>query len=70
MQEHDHPMGLRERFRRWWNPAQWNDDHPTPTDVERAKEPVTGAEAFIQPQHGVGAESYDRVDVERDLRKP
>ena len=25
---------------------------------------------YINPQHGTGAESYDRVDVDRDFRKP
>ena len=28
-------MRLRDRFKRWWAPAQWRDDHPLSAD-ERA----------------------------------
>ena len=41
------------------------------TAEERAAaEAVDGPDGYIDPQRGIGAESYDRVDVERDLRKP
>ena len=31
-------MNLRERFRRWWKPAEYDDDHPL-SDEERAEVP-------------------------------
>jgi hypothetical protein len=63
-------MKLRDRLKRWRNPAQWRDDHPL-TDEERAQAAALGsADEAVRPQHGIGAESYDRIDVERDLRKP
>jgi hypothetical protein len=31
-------MNLRDRFRRWWRPAAYYDDHPL-TDVERHEIP-------------------------------
>jgi hypothetical protein len=31
-------MNLRERFRRWWKPADYYDDHPL-SDEERAERP-------------------------------
>lgn len=27
-------MRLADRIRRWWNPAQWHDEHPEETDRE------------------------------------
>jgi hypothetical protein len=65
-------MKLSDRIRRWWKPAQWQDEHPL-TDEEREQRLEVGIEApdeYVDPQHGVGAESWDRVDVERDFRKP
>ena len=63
-------MKLTDRIRRWWSPAQWRDDHPL-TDEERAqRRDPDSPDEYVDPQHGIGAESYDRVDVERDFRKP
>jgi hypothetical protein len=63
-------MKLSDRIRRWWAPAQWRDDHPL-TEEERAQQRnPDGPDHYVDAQHGIGAESYDRVDVERDLRKP
>jgi len=63
-------MKLTDRIRRWWKPAQWHDDHPL-SDEERARRTNPDApDGYVDPQHGFGAESYDRIDVERDLRKP
>ena len=63
-------MNLSDRIKRWWNPAQWRDDHPL-SDEERARRSDPDApDGYLEPQHGIGAESYDRVDVERELRKP
>jgi hypothetical protein len=63
-------MKLSERIRRWWNPAHGEDEHAL-TDEEREQQ--TGLDVpdgYSEPQHGTGAESWDRVDVERDFRKP
>jgi hypothetical protein len=51
-------MKLRDRLRRWWSPAQWEDDHP----AERRERD--------QPNKDVGA-AGDRVrlTVERDFKK-
>ena len=64
-------MGLRDRFKRWWAPARWRDDHPLSADErEQEDEFLESADVAVRPQHGIGAESYDRIDVERDFRKP
>jgi hypothetical protein len=65
-------MKLSDRIRRWWKPAQWEDDHPL-SDEERAQAQrihLDAPDGYSEPQHGFGGESWDRVDVERDLRKP
>jgi len=62
-------MKLTDRLRRWWKPAQWQEDHPL-SDQERADNAQLQTEdEYVNPQHGIGAESYDRVDVDRDFRK-
>jgi hypothetical protein len=62
-------MKLSDRIRRWWKPAQWEDDHPL-TEAERAESAAERAEREEGTQLPLGASTYDRVDVERDLRKP
>ena len=62
-------MKIRDRLMRWWKPAQWNDEHPGANETSPPWSP-SHADGVIQPQHGVGAESWDRIDTERDLRKP
>ncbi len=59
-------MRLTDKIKRWWKPAQWNDDHP---DEQPYKELDTD-DSFMHSQHGIGAESYDRIDVEQDFKKP
>jgi hypothetical protein len=27
-------MSIRDRIRRWWNPAKWRDEHPEISDGE------------------------------------
>ena len=63
-------MNLSDRIKRWRSPAQWRDDHPL-SDEERAQasNPDT-PDGYVEPQHGIGAESYDGVDLEREFRKP
>jgi hypothetical protein len=65
----DDAMKLRDRLMRWWKPAQWEEDHPL-SDAERVDRSLQDPDRLMNSQHGVGAESWDRVDVERDLRKP
>ena len=44
---------------------------PPVGEKERAeKAQLQTEDEYINPQHGIGAESYDRVDVDRDFRKP
>jgi hypothetical protein len=62
-------MNLRDRLKKWWAPAQWREDHPLTEDERRQQHPPDAPDDFVDPQHGFGAESYDRVDVERDFRK-
>jgi hypothetical protein len=61
-------MNMRDRFMKWWKPAQWEEDHPE----ERAKErnPEGAPEELVHGVLPMGGATYDRVDVERDLRKP
>jgi hypothetical protein len=63
-------MRLTDRIRRWWKPAQWRDDHPLTAEERARDEAAGGPDGFVDAQHGMGAESYDRVDVDRDFRKP
>jgi hypothetical protein len=56
-------MKLRDRFRRWWSPARWNDDHP----LEAAER----SQRRGHHRHAVVGESEARVkNVERDFKKP
>jgi len=58
---------LLDRLRRWWKPAQWQDDHPLGAD-ERLAERLHDAHWWEEAQD-VGL-SRGRVDGTRDLRKP
>jgi hypothetical protein len=63
-------MKLSDRWKKWWRPAQWREDHPL-TEAERDQQhPPDAPDGFVDAQHGFGPESYDRVDTERDFRKP
>jgi hypothetical protein len=31
-------MKLRDRIRRWWNPAEWRDEHPQVTEGDDSSE--------------------------------
>jgi hypothetical protein len=61
-------MKLSDRIRRWWKPSQ--EDHAL-TDEEREQQTdLDVPDGYVDPEHGIGAESWDRIDVERDFRKP
>lgn len=69
-------VALRDRLRRWWNPAQWADDHPT--ERKQRAQPKKNALGgwFGQTEKFLGGGSGDfepagRTDfVERDFKKP
>lgn len=64
-------MKFVERFRRWWNPAQWRDDHPGEDDEQSNTPPARRRSVFGAVDDGIdhSAGPY-RVDVERDLKRP
>lgn len=62
-------MKLSDRIRRWWKPASQG-DHALTDEEREQRTDVDVPDGYSEPQHGIGAESWDRVDVERDLRKP
>jgi hypothetical protein len=64
-------MKLVARFRRWWNPAQWRDDHPGEDDGRsHTPEGRRLREVGITDECFDPAASFDRVDVERALKRP
>jgi hypothetical protein len=69
-EESDGQMQWTEWLMCWFKPSHWRDDHPLTPEERAGANPVDGPDGYIDPQRGVGAESYDRVDVARDLRKP
>jgi hypothetical protein len=64
-------MKLVELFRRWWNPAQWRDDHPG-EDAEQRNTPPAKRRSAFRGAAVDDATDYPpgRVDVERDLKRP
>jgi hypothetical protein len=73
-------MTLRDRLRRWWSPAQWEDDHPSERKQgEQHKKSVLGRwlrpnlgsvdVGSPGPQGSVGQFSQS-ADFERDFKKP
>ena len=63
-------MNLGDRIRRWWKPAQWDEDHPLSAEERASHANADGPDGFVDPSLPVGAATYDRVDVDRDFRKP
>jgi hypothetical protein len=64
-------MRLRERLQRWWKPARWREDHPPSAEEYEESRHVDRPDGYMEPQSGMlGVDSYERVDVERDLREP
>jgi hypothetical protein len=63
---------LRDRLRRWWNPAQWEDDHPT---ERKQREQPKKSHWFTSPaEMKLNDDMYNRgpsgrTDYERDLKK-
>jgi hypothetical protein len=69
-------MSLRDRLRRWWSPAQWEDDHPTERKQRDQRNKNQLGRWFSSPTKKY-MESTDmtigssgRTDYERDFKKP
>jgi hypothetical protein len=63
-------MKLSDRIRRWWKPGQSQEDHALTDEEREQRTDLDVPDGYGEPQHGTGAESWDRIDVERDFRKP
>jgi hypothetical protein len=70
-------MTLRDRLRRWWNPAQWDDDHPTER-TQRAQPKKNALNSWFgqtakftgQDDDGIYEPAGRTGFVERDFKKP
>ena len=60
-------MRLLDRLRRWWKPAQWQDDHPLSAE-ERLEGELHESHWWDEAQDA--GLSRGRIDPTRDLRKP
>jgi hypothetical protein len=63
---------LSDRLRRWWNPAQWRDDHPAIGDGEGYKDPRPTASASFNDERdklGRGALATPPIDPGDEFRK-
>jgi hypothetical protein len=62
-------MTLRERLRRWWSPAQWNDDHPfeAKESNERSARKKPGRMLYDAND---GITDIPPVNTDRDFKKP
>jgi hypothetical protein len=69
-------MTLRDRIRRWWRPAQWEDDHPAERKQRAQPKKNALGSWFGQTGKFLGQESGDFEPaggtdfVERDFKKP
>jgi hypothetical protein len=68
-------MTLRDRLRRWWSPAQWDDDHPAErTQQEQPNKNALGRWFSRTSRLGEGdvgdLDPAARIDYERDFEKP
>ena len=69
-------MNLHDRFRRWWSPAQWEDDHPAEREQRAQRNKSALGSFFANPAKNLEnmQEDYPRqvvgIDHERDFKKP
>lgn len=68
-------MTLRDRLRRWWSPARWEDDHPA--ERKQREQPNKNAlgrwftKAYRFGEGDVGdLDPSARIDFERNFKKP
>jgi hypothetical protein len=68
-------MTLRDRIRRWWSPAQWEDDHPA--ERKQRSRPEKGVlNRWFSSRSLEESEAFERGAlgskdfVERDFKKP
>ncbi len=68
-------MNLHDRIRRWWSPAQWQDDHPsqaTEGSQGENKHWWQGGRWFFRVDARESNHTLDSLkpDIERDFKKP
>ena len=66
-------MTLRDRLRRWWSPAQWEDDHPTERKQREQRKKGALGSWFGQTGkffYGDGPGLPLDMNHERDFKKP
>jgi hypothetical protein len=67
-------MNLHDRVRRWWSPAQWEDDHPSQATESPQGENMQGGRWF--GRLGASDNILDSIGpsgsthFERDFKKP
>jgi hypothetical protein len=59
-------MSLRDRLRRWWKPAQWEDDHP----AERRQRAQPNKNATVGGLGEIGQGDRARRSTDRAFKKP
>jgi hypothetical protein len=62
-------MGVLDRVRAWWNPAQYRDDHPL-TSRERVQEAQHEEHWWGEAQKLGGPGGWGTTNIERDFEKP
>jgi hypothetical protein len=55
-------MNLLDRFRRWWKPAQWADDHPLSEAEREARE----APEFFDEASKLGGARFPTPPIDPD----
>jgi hypothetical protein len=64
-------MGLLDRLRRWWSPAQWNEDHPLAAEERSTEGRRSRWWSDAAPRHGAGRSNNNErgrlCDAEHDI---
>jgi hypothetical protein len=65
-------VSLRDRLRRWWHPAQWEEDHPSERKErdQPKKFPLDGLVRGGDEVVGPGISGRRPMNPERDFKKP
>jgi hypothetical protein len=63
-------MNLRDRLRRWWSPAQWEEDHPLEAAERQQREKMRLGGGFSDSQTGSYLGPSGRPGSDRDFKKP
>ena len=68
-------MDMRDRFQRWWRPAQWRDDHPQagadddPLQATERRRGTKWVPSLLTSEHLEHHNDMSNM-VERDFKKP